>query len=106
MRTGSLVRVPQSGTANWTSDTPNASARAKCPASVSTSPPSPPGLLLRGRGALPMALLLQGIGNLARHVGFVVAGQHGIGLEQARGVQHPFRHYPLTLAKEVRQDAH
>src|SRR5215217_1094910 len=106
MRTGSLVRVPHSGTANWTSDRPSASAKAKCPASVSTSAPSSLGLLLRGRGALPMALLFQGIGNLARHVGLVVAGQHGVGLEHARGVQHAFRHDPLTLAEEVRQDAH
>ena len=36
IRTGSLVRVPQSGTANWISERPRASASAKCPASTTT----------------------------------------------------------------------
>src|SRR5829696_3696060 len=52
-----------------------------------------------------MALRLEGVGDLARHVGFVVAGQNGVGPEQASGIERPFGDDPLTLAEQVRQYA-
>src|SRR5688572_11697717 len=106
MSTGSLARVPHSGTANCTSDNPSASVRAKCPTSISMmaiATASP--LRLRALSALPMALLLQRVGDFARHVALVVAGQHGVGLEHARRIEHALGHHALTLAEQIGQNA-
>ena len=51
-----------------------------------------------------MALLLQRIGDFARHVGLVVTGQHGVGLEHARRIEHALDH-ALTLAEQIGQNA-
>src|SRR5262249_31729480 len=53
----------------------------------------------------PMPLLLEGIGNLLRHVIFVVLGEHVVGLEHAVAVERAFRHNTLPFAEQVWQDA-
>src|SRR5258707_12494817 len=50
---------------------------------------------------LPMALLLERVGDLFRHVGLVVLGEHGVGLEQAVAIERAFRHPALPFAKKV-----
>src|SRR5712671_5239766 len=52
---------------------------------------------------LPVPLLLQGIRNFFRHVGFVVLGKHVVGLEDAGAVERPFRYNALPLAEQIRQ---
>ena len=66
----------------------------------------------RGRGAglgavivLPVALLLQGVGDLLRHVGLVMLGQHGVGLEHAGGIERAFGDDALPFAEQVRQNS-
>ena len=53
----------------------------------------------------PVALLLQRVDHLLRHVFFVVLGQHGIGLEPAAGLERALRDHALPFAEQVRQDA-
>ncbi len=54
---------------------------------------------------LPVALLLQGIGDVLRHVGLVVLGEHGVGAEHARRIERAFGDDALPLAEQIRQDA-
>src|SRR3954467_11703191 len=50
---------------------------------------------------LPVALLLQRIGDVLRHIGLVVLGEHRIGLEYAAGVERAFGHHALPFAEQV-----
>src|SRR5829696_228321 len=98
--TGSLVRAPQSGTTNWISDRPSASASAKCPASTITRvlPCYCVRLLGFGRStglALPVALFLERIGHLAGHIILVVLGENGIGTKCRRALENAFGDDPL-----------
>src|SRR4029079_8072098 len=70
---------------------------------------SPRDLLRFGAGllavGLPVALLLQRIGDFFRHVGLVVLGEHIVGFEGPLAVERTLGHDALPLAKEVRQQA-
>ncbi len=52
-----------------------------------------------------MALLLQRVGDLARHIGLVMLGEHGIGAEPARPLEHAFGDNALPFAEEIGQQA-
>jgi predicted hotdog family 3-hydroxylacyl-ACP dehydratase len=48
---------------------------------------------------------LQGVGDLRRHVGLVMLGQHLLGIEHAVVADAALGHHALTLAEQVGQDA-
>ena len=50
-----------------------------------------------------MALLLQGVGDLLRHVGLVVLGEHAVGLERAGRLERAFGHHALPFAEQIGQ---
>src|ERR671913_180583 len=50
--------------------------------------------------ALPVTLLLEGVGDLAWHVGLVVLGKHRVGLEHAGPVEHAFGEHALPGSEE------
>src|SRR6478735_10677507 len=54
---------------------------------------------------LPVALLLQAVCNLLRHVGLVVLGEHAVGAEGARRIKGAFGDDPLPFAEQIRQQA-
>src|SRR5262245_56178655 len=62
-------------------------------------------LLGRGAGTLPHTLLLQGLGHFRRHVGLIMLGEHGIGLQAARCIQCSLGDDSLAFAEQVRQNA-
>ncbi len=108
--TGSLARAPQSGTTNWISDNPSASASAKCPASTNTRAlPCYLRLVTVSWAklclALPVALPPQGVRHLAGHVVLVMLGEDGIGPENARALEHALGHDPLPFPEKIGQQA-
>src|SRR3954453_16578541 len=54
---------------------------------------------------LPVALLLQGVGDVLWHVGLVMLGEHRVGLEHARGVERALGDDALPFAKQVLQNS-
>ena len=54
---------------------------------------------------LPVALLLQRVGDILGHVGLVMLGQHGIGLEHAGGIERAFGDDALPFAEQVGQNS-
>ena len=52
-----------------------------------------------------MALLLQGVGDLLRHVGLVVLGEHAVGPERAGRVEGALGDHALPFAEEIGQQA-
>src|SRR5215213_5590649 len=54
---------------------------------------------------LPDTLLFQRVGDLARHLGLIMLGQHRVGPERPGGLQHAIRHHALPLPEQVRQKA-
>ena len=48
---------------------------------------------------LPVSLLLERVGHFLRHVGFVVLGEHGFGLERAARLERTFGHDALPFTK-------
>src|SRR5690606_16971803 len=97
---GSRSLVPASGTANWTTESTSASTSAKCP--ISTVIFARPFLSFR---VLPQPALLQPVGDLLRHIGLVVLGEHAVGLEDAAGPEFSFRHPAPPPPEEVGQYA-
>src|SRR5262249_47686511 len=55
--------------------------------------------------ALPVALLLEAVGDLLRHVLLVVFGEHAVSLEDAGHLQRALRHHALALAEKVGKKA-
>ena len=51
-----------------------------------------------------MALLLQRVGDILRHIGFVMFGEHAVGLERAGFIEHALGHHALAFAKQIRQN--
>src|SRR5258708_22829357 len=66
---------------------------------------------LRSRGGflsvlfLPVARPFQCVGDLLGHVVLVMLGEHAIGLERTRWLDHPFGDHALPLAEQIGQDA-
>ena len=54
---------------------------------------------------LPMALFLQGVGDVLGHIGLVMLGQHGVGLEDAGSIERTFGHDALPFAEQIRQNS-
>ena len=54
---------------------------------------------------LPVPLLLEAVGDLARHVVLVVLGEHAVGLEGAGLVERAFGHHALPFAEQIGQQA-
>src|SRR3990172_541212 len=52
----------------------------------------------------PAAGLLQGVGHLARHIAFIVLGEHHIGHEAAR-IELALGDHALPLAEQIRHNA-
>src|SRR5215468_1677963 len=53
---------------------------------------------------VPDAPVLEGIGDVRRHVALVVLDEHRVGEQAAGGVELAFHYCALALAKEVRED--
>src|SRR5262249_50736910 len=79
--------------APWTA---RAQDRARAPARSGRVPRS---LVAR----LPVALLLERVGDLARHVIFVVLGENGIRLEDAGAVKRTLGNNPLPFPEQIGQ---
>src|SRR3954447_26933017 len=88
-------------------DLPRQARRAEqhCRSGGSLRPALAPGACLLLVLVLPMALLLQAVGDLLRHVGLVVLGQHAIGTKSAGRIEGAFGNDPLSLAEQVGQQA-
>ena len=54
---------------------------------------------------LPVSLLLETVGDLARHVILVVLGEHAVGLEGAGLIERAFGHHALPFAEQIGQQA-
>ena len=54
---------------------------------------------------LPVALLLQRVGDVLGHIGLVVLGEHGVGLEHAGRVERAFGDHALPFAEQVRENS-
>src|SRR3982074_82154 len=54
---------------------------------------------------LPVALLLPAVGDLLRHIGLVVLGEHAVGAEGAHWIEGAFGNDPLSFAEQIRQQA-
>ena len=54
---------------------------------------------------LPVALLLQGVGDILGHVGLVMLCQHGVGPEDAGSIERAFGDDALPFAEQVRQNS-
>ena len=51
---------------------------------------------------LPAPRFLQGVHHFARHITFIVLGEHAVGGKSAAGLKLAFRNYTLPFAKQVR----
>src|SRR6516225_8172743 len=54
---------------------------------------------------LPVALLLQSIGDVLRHVGLVVLGEHAVGPKCTSRIEGAFGDHALPFAEKIRQQA-
>src|SRR5258708_17164189 len=99
--------------ARWTGSAPS---RAPAPARNVLPPRSllhPLRRALRGLGSagirlggvivLPVPLLLQRVRDFLGHIGLVVLGEHGVGLEHAARVERAFGDHALPFAKQIGQ---
>src|SRR6516225_5215658 len=54
---------------------------------------------------LPVTLLLQSIGDVLRHIGLVVLGEHAVGPKCTSRIEGAFGDHALPFAEEIRQQA-
>src|SRR5260370_9139287 len=59
------------------------------------------GIRLGGVIVLPVPLLLQRVRDFLGHIGLVVLGEHGVGLEHAGRVERAFADHALPFAKQI-----
>src|SRR5258708_23666139 len=101
--------------ARWTGSAPS---RAPAPARNVLPPRSllhPLRRALRGLGSagirlggvivLPVPLLLQRVRDFLGHVGLVMLGEHGVGLEHAGGVERAFGDHTLPFTEQIRKNS-
>src|SRR6201993_5235351 len=54
---------------------------------------------------LPVALLLQSVGDVLRHIGLVVLGEHAVGSKCTGRIESAFGDHALPFAEKIRQQA-
>src|SRR4051794_6142063 len=54
---------------------------------------------------LPVALLLQRVGDVLGHVGFIMLGEHGVGLEHAGAIERAFGDHALAFAEQIGENS-
>ncbi len=57
------------------------------------------------RAFLPAAGFFQRLDHFFRHVALVMLGEHGVGVEDAAGLELAFGHHALPFAEQVWHDA-
>src|SRR5512133_1865243 len=92
----SFLRAPTIGTLAWTTARANARNASLRPA------------LWRGAEfpfvvVLPVTLLLQSVGDVLRHIGLVVLGEHAVGPKGTSRIEGAFGDHALPFAQKIRQ---
>src|SRR5262245_33346502 len=54
---------------------------------------------------LPVTLLLQSVGDVLRHIGLVVFGEHAVGPKRTSRIEGAFGDHALPFAEKIRQQA-
>src|SRR5262249_60169571 len=80
--------------------TPRANAR-----DTSLRPALRPGAEFPFVVVLPVTLLLQSVGDVLRHIGLVVFGEHAVGPECTSRIEGAFGDHTLPFAEKIRQQA-